>query len=170
MSAANEVPKVRVRNRGKVSSTLEMFKGLYKERYPDRAVRYVYDPGHKPELSGVLGRQAMGYRKVMLGDIGMASTSDDEKNEVRVGDLVLMSVSMDEAEEERKELSDRAREQMLMVDKQFRDQIEAEAEASAAKAGGGRKRPDIAPVGGAKIEERLHEYEIDPSKRKGDKE
>lgn len=169
MSTA-EIPKVRVRSRGKVSTTLEMFRGMYKERYPDRAVRYVYDPKHKPELSAVLARQAMGYRHVTLGEIGMASTSDDEGNEVRVGDLVLMSVSKDEADEERKELTDRAREQMLMVDKQFRDSIEAEAEASAAKAGGGRKRPDIAPVGGAKIEERLHEYEIDPNKRKEDKE
>lgn len=158
--------RVRVRNRGKVSSTLEFHAERYRERYPDRDVRYVYDPVHKPELSGTLGRQAMGYEFVTKGQLGMASTSDEENERIRVGDLVLMSVDKETADAIRDDLRQRAEDQRKLVDRQFRDSIEAEAEALAQKSGGKYKQPLMKPMGGVAIEERLHEYDIDPNAKR----
>lgn len=158
MSTQKEPPVVRTRSRGQVSTSLETYAKAYRDRYPDRDVRYVYDPSHKPELSGVLGRKAQGYQIVTLGEAGLASTSDEEDNPVRVGDLVLMSIDKKTRGQLRKEVNDKAAEQRLSVDRQFREAVNAAAEAADKE---GHTRAPVRPVGRASIEEREREYEIE---------
>lgn len=158
--------RIKVRSKGRVGATLEYYAELYRSKYPDRPVRYVYDPKHRPELSGTLGRQALGYQYVTMGDLGLASTSDEEETRVRVGDLVLMSVDKETADSLKSDLKRRAEEQHGLVDRQFRDSIEAEAEAVAHKGGGKYKKPLMKPMGGVVVEERTHEYNIDPNKKR----
>lgn len=160
MPKGKETPVVRTRSRGQVSSVLHRYADEYREKHPGREVRYVYDPVHKPELSGVLGRQAMGYEKVTLGDIGMASTSDEEVKPVRVGDLILMSVDKETRDEAKKELRDRATEQRLSVDRSYRDAIDQAAEDAGAQKLGHSREP-MRPIGRASIDEREKEYEFE---------
>lgn len=158
MSKKNKPPAVRTRSRGQVSSTLSRFATMYRERYPDRRVRWVYDPEHKPELSGVLGRQSQGYEMVTKKHIEVASTSDEEDQPVRVGDLVLMSIDKESKDAVRKENRLRAEEQRKGVDRKYREQIKEVAEAAEAK---DHSRAPMRPVGRASIIEKEKEYEIE---------
>lgn len=156
--AKKEAPVVRVRSRGQISGTLERFAAMYEQRYPEKATRYVYDPSHKPELSGVMGRQAMGYEVVTWGEIGIVG--DDRRKEedpVRVGDLVLMGVDKEIKEKLRAERRQWAKDQTESVQRKFYEEIEKEAES---KTPGHHRSPVARPLGRAVIEERDFEYDI----------
>jgi len=150
-------PVVRVRSVGQVTSTLEKYAALYRVGHPDRDVRYVYDPTHKPELSAVLERASDGYEMVTLGEIGMASISDDENKPVRVGDLVLMSIDKETLSELKQIEADRATEQRMSVSRAYRDAIEAAASESQ-KSG---TRSPIRSVGKVSIDLKEKEYEFE---------
>lgn len=152
-----ELPFVRVRNIGQVTSTLERYAALYRAEHPDRDVRYVYDPTHKPELSGILERVSDGYTLVTNGEIGTASTSDEEHIPVRVGDLVMMSIDKKTQKDLRKADADIAAEQRLSVSRAYRDAIESAASE-------GRKvgaRDPITSVGQVSIDVKEKEYDIE---------
>lgn len=151
-------PVVRVRSRGQVSQALERFAEAYRARYPERDVRYVYDPTHKPELSGVMGRQAMGYEIVKYGELGLPET-DEKKEEqtVRVGDLVLMSIDKKTKAALREERAQWARDRTTSVQRQYYDEIER---AASEKTPSHHSGPAARPLGRAVIEEREHVYEV----------
>lgn len=151
-----EAPVVRVRSRGQISGALEGHAEKYRDRYPERDVRYVYDPTHKPELSGIVGRQAMGYELVTWGEIGVTGAKEEEV--VRVGDLVLMSIDKETKQAIRDERAHLSRERMESVSRSFYTKIE---EAASEKTPRHHSGPGVRPLGQATIEERVHEYEIE---------
>lgn len=157
--ASKQTPPVRVRARGQISGALERYAEKYREQYPDRDVRYVYDPQHKPELSGVLGRQAEGYEVVTLAEIGQ--TGENENKPVRVGDLVLMSIPKEEREKLKLERQIIAAEQRASVQKEYYDEIEKSAHA--ARPGHHTRNPSR-PIGIATVEEKELTYEIEQRK------
>lgn len=151
---------VRVRSRGQVSQALERFAEMYRNNYPERDVRYVYDPTHKPELSGIMGRQALGYQIVTYGELGLVDEKEGvaEDQTVRVGDLVLMSVDKDTKQALRDEREELARDQMKKVNREFYHEVEEEARKRTPRDHSG---PGSRPIGRAVIEERSFEYDIE---------
>lgn len=160
MSPAKKAPRkppvVKTRSVGRVSSTLDHFARTYVEKFPDRDVRYVFHPENKEELSGVTGRLMQGYQLATMGEIGAASTSDDEDKLIRVGDVVLMWIGKEERQDIKDELKQRAIDQKLAVDRQYRDALERAAD----EADSGHGRPPLRALGRAAIEEKEHQYEI----------
>lgn len=149
---------VRVRNRGQISNALERQAEEYRKQFPDREVRYVYDPEHKPELSGILGRKAQGYRIVTQAEVGLTGDEAEENKPVRVGDLVLMSIPRAEKEAEEAYRANLSKEQMQRVQRDFyQDQGEL---GSRSKPGHHSKAP-TRPIGTATIEERDFEYDVE---------
>lgn len=158
MANRKQPPVVRARSRGQISGALERYAGLYRRQYPDREVRYVYDPEHKPELSGILARQASGYEIVTNGEIEATGRGLKADDPVRVGDLVLMSIPKEEKEREEAYRHSQAKEQLKRVDRDFYHEV-GEAGNSAQKPG--HKGPPMRPVGSSKTEERELTYEVE---------
>lgn len=152
-----EAPVVRVRSRGQVSSTLERFAEIYRAQNEGRDVRYVYDPTHRPELSGVMGRRAMGYETVTFGQIGEEGPGQKADDPVRVGDLVLMSIGKEAKEAIRQERAGYAKDRAQSVQRQFYDEIEKAANESTPSHHSG---PAARPLGRAVIEERELSYDV----------
>lgn len=157
-SKKREAPAiVRVRSAGQISQALEGYAAKYRENYPNRAVRYVYDPTHKPELSNVLGRQAMGYELVKYRELELDSDSVDDDAVVRVGDLVLMSIDADTKQALVEEREGWAKDQMKQVQRKFYNEVEEAAEKRTPSHHSG---PAARPLGRAVIEERSFEYDV----------
>lgn len=154
-----QAPVVRARSRGVVSGSLENFAARYREQFPDRDVRYVYDPTHRPELSGVLGRQAEGYRIVRMEELGLEENPDLPGDKpVRVGDLVMMSISKVERAALRKERDGYAKEQRDSISRQFYAAQEQIADAHKKE---GHTRPGTRPIGNVDIQDKTFEYDIE---------
>lgn len=149
--------RVRVRNRGQVTSTLERYGAAYRERYPERDCRYVYDPQHKQELSGVISRQADGYEIVTMGEIGLGGP-EKEGQTVRVGDLVLMSIDKEARQELIEAREQLSRDQLETVQRSFYDAQEALATEAMKE---GMSKPPMKPMGSVLISEKQFEYDID---------
>lgn len=158
-----QAPVVRVRSRGVISGTLERYAARYREQYPGRDVRYVYDPQHKPELSGVVGRQATGYELVTYGELQMDLRGVKDDDVVRVGDLVLMSIDKETRAALKAEREQDALEQRQMVKRSYYEQIEKDANAAAKE---GYTRPPSHPIGDVTIEDKVFEYDVE--QRKGE--
>lgn len=153
-----EAPDVRVRNRGQVTSTLERYADAYRKRYPDRDVRWVYNPTHKPELSGILGRSAEGYRVVTWGELGMEIEGMKEDAIVQVADLALMSIDKATRAKLRADREQAAKDQLNLVKRKFYEEVDAEA--SAVKPSH-HSRPPMRAVGEASIQEKEFEYNVE---------
>lgn len=160
---AKSAPNVRVRSRGQVSGILEMYAAAYRKRYPERAVRYVYDPEHRKELSGVLGRMAQGYQLVTFGELDLGVAGFKDEDTVRVSDLVLMSIPAEEKEELVAERQSYATEQRRSVEREYYQKIE---QAANENSNPNHTRPGATPIGRASIQEREFEYDIE--QRSGD--
>lgn len=152
-----QAPVARVRNRGQVSSTLERYAEMYRERYPERDVRYVYDPKHKPELSGVLGREADGYEIVTYAEVGVEDETKEDQP-VRVGDLVLMSIPKETKDALRRERESYAKEQRESVQRSYYEEIEKAANENSNP---NHTRPGSSPMGRATITEKEFSYDIE---------
>lgn len=163
--AEKKLPPVRVRARGQISRALESYAEKYREQYPDRDVRYVYDPAHKPELSGILGRQAEGYEIVTYSEVG-DEKEDRADKPVRVGDLVLMSIGREEREKLKLQREIAAAEQRVTVQRSYYEEIEKAA--TAAKPAHHSRNPSK-PVGIATIEEKEFSYNIEQRSEEGGK-
>lgn len=155
-ATAKKPPVVKTRSAGRISSTLDHFASKYLERYPDRDVRYVFHPEGKEHLSGVTGRHMQGYHTATLGELGAASTSDEEEKPIRVGDVILMWIGKEERQAIKDDLRQRAIDQKLAVDRQYRDALDQAADEADSNHG----RPPLRAIGRAAIEEKEHEYEI----------
>lgn len=155
---AKEARVVRVRSRGQVSSVLEAYAEAYRKKFPERSVRYVYDPENKPELSGVVGRMAAGYEHVTWEDLGMTSDKRPAGGYVRVGDTVLMSIPTEVREEELLLRSEMAIEQRQTVQREYYAEIEKEADAVTPDT---HSRAAAAPTGRVSVKEKSFEYEIE---------
>lgn len=151
-----KAPVVRVSSRGQVSQALERLAAMYREQFPEREVRYVYDPTHKPELSGVMGREASGYELVYYRELGEGVKEDPEKV-VRVGDLVLMSIEADKKQALRDERAEWARSRAEAVQRKFYEEAQIAAKSGTPSHHSG---PAIRAIGSAKIEEKVHEYDV----------
>lgn len=122
-------PKVRTQTPGRVSSTLEKIADAYRNEHPQMEPRWIYDPAHKPELSGTTGRLAMGYQSVTWGELAGTplprppKAGDDDP--VRVADVVLMAISSEEKREIERENAERAAEQLRSVDRDYYEAIES---------------------------------------------
>lgn len=166
-------PRISARKRGRVTNTLEMFATQFKKNNPEKDCRWIYDPISKPELSGVMGRMAQGYRVVYgkdLGDETMLEVSGlkaDEK--IRVGDVVLMGVPIAVRDELREDNRMAAAEQLSKIDQDFYQNIQSIDKGGKESADTNlesRHRPR--PIGRSVIEER--EFEFDIEQRTGEEE
>lgn len=150
-------PRVEVRNRGKVSATLEGIAEEFQKDNPELKCRWVYSPEHKPDLSNVIGRKAQGYRVVVGKDSSMATEmlglEPDEK--VRVGDVILMAIPLDEYREIEADLRARAEAEKDRVSHEYYEATERIATA------GMRPEHKPRPRGRAVIEERDFEFEVE---------
>lgn len=153
------VPKVRARNRGTITSTLERYREAYVAQHPGKMARYVYHPEHKPELSKVLERQAAGYQLVKFGHLGIELPEGISKDaNVRVADLVLMSVDKEVAQQLAAENLRNAQQQMTSVQSKYYSDIEQVAEGHRNPE---HQRPGARPIGSAAIATKDFEYNIE---------
>lgn len=145
------IPQVDSKKAGHVGQTLEGIALLYKQKHPDREVCWVYSPLHRGELSNVMTKRSQGYIPVMVKDVG---TLDGFKSsdQMRVGDLVLMSVEKEIHEKLEAEVKERADEQLNQIEQEYYENIGALDAREGAE-------PRMRPAGRAVIEERDHEYE-----------
>lgn len=161
---AERAPKrIRARSRGRVTSTLEVYAERYRERFPERDCRWVYDPTHRPELSNVMSREADGYERVTLGDLGMDENPEQSGKLVRVSDLILMGIDKELRMELAQERDQLARDQREMIQREFYDSTEKSAAAAHKE---GHARPPSRPIGSVSIEEKEFEYDVE--QRQGD--
>ena len=116
---AERVPSVRTRHPGKVNRILEGIAQMFKGNNPTMDCRWVYHPEHKKELSNVIARKYEGYQHVEMSDLGEDAADLVDGDEVRVGDVVLMKISLIERGELFDELNTRAREQSESVEGNF---------------------------------------------------
>lgn len=158
MPEQKKAPVVRARNRGQITSTLERYSDAYRAAHPDRAVRYVYSPEHRPELSGVIGREAVGFKLVTYEELGITFEGMDPKAVVRVADLVLMSIEADKAAEQRVENRQHALEALKTTQQDFYEKTEQLGESTRSRTSG---RPGIRPIGSSDLAIKTHEYEIE---------
>lgn len=168
------VPRVTARRAGRVTTTLNTLADAYRSANPSMDCRWVYDPVHKPELSGVMGRMAEGYRKVYGKDLTNGEVTEaiglkpDEP--IRVGDSVLMGITRVERSELKSQVDEYARDAVQSIDHKFYAAIEGikegglvDGEASPLS---DKHRPK--PMGRSIIEER--EFEFDYTQKTGEEE
>jgi len=146
------VPRVSSRSRGKVSQTLELLGEMYLERHPDRDIRWVYHPEHRPDLSNVITRRAYGYEEVYVRELGESVLGLKDADVVRVGDVVMMSCPAEVKKELREEIAERAREQASSVERGYYEAIDEIKKPSGA---------EMRARGKAAIEEREVAYDIE---------
>lgn len=158
MANRKQPPVIRARSRGQISGALERYAEMYRSKYPDREVRYVYDPEHKPELSGILARQAAGYEIVSYAEIDATGRGVEGEEPVRVGDLVLMSIPRELKEAEEQYRHSQAKDQLSRVDQDFYHEV---GEAGGKAQRQTHKGPPMRPVGSSKIEEREITYDVE---------
>jgi hypothetical protein len=119
----NAAPVTRVKSAGRVSRRLEVLAKMYLRTRPDKAVRFVYSPEHKPELSNVTSRHIDGYRMVYVkdlgDDVGEMLPGMKPKDPVRVGDVVMMSIDADVRQELLAELDQAAAGELDRVEEEF---------------------------------------------------
>ena len=154
------VPEVRSTVPGKVNRTLEGLGERYKTLFPDRDCRWVYSPQHRPELSNVIARKAEGYRKVKTEEIDMDLEDLESGDNVRVGDVILMSIPREEREgliAERQEIAD---EQTRSTERSYYE----ESEAMFAEARTQGDESSGRPKGRSKTEVRTLEYDVNQDK------
>ena len=140
---------------GKVNRTLESLAEIYKKKFPDRDCRWVYSPEHKRELSNTISRASEGYRKVRVKELDVELEDLSSDDVVRIGDVILMSITGGEKKElveQRQELADEAsraveREYYQTSEEMF-DGVRTESDESSGR-----------PRGRTKTEIRTHEYD-----------
>lgn len=121
-------PHTRVRSGGKVNRRLRTIADLYLASHPEMAVRWVYSPLHKPELSNVIDRQIDGYVMVYVRDLGegtvalMPGVEADEP--ARVGDTILMAIAAAEQREIQADLDQAALDEYGRVEEEFQGAVE----------------------------------------------
>ena len=142
-------PKVTSSSRGKISATLEGVADEYKRLYPDLEVRWVFHSARKPELSNVISRMAEGYSMVDPKDFKGYPIEPfiDEKDSVRLADVVLMKIPAGQRKVNRIERQRLADSQLSQVKEGFHDAM------SQVSAG----RHQATPRGGIKLEEKDHD-------------
>lgn len=149
------IPHVVSNAPGKVNRTLESLAEIYKKKFPDRDCRWVYSPEHKRELSNTISRAAEGYRKVRVKELEVELEDLSSDDVVRIGDVILMSITRGEKKElveQRQELADEAiraveREYYETSEEMF-DGVRTESDESSGR-----------PRGRTKTEIRTHEYD-----------
>lgn len=160
MSETTRRPRVRVRNRGRVTEAMRAISSAYRKA-SGRECRWVYDPIHRPELSGVLPRMADGYLKVHgrdLEDTELLKTLGlKEDDPVRFADSVLMSISTEERNEIKKELQEAADDQIRSIDRKYYEAIDGIGVGDGGKALDEQHKPR--PRGRSVIEEREFAFE-----------
>ncbi len=119
-----KAPHTRVKSRGKVSQRLEILANMYLETRPKEAVRWVFSPEHKPDLSNVVNRQIDGYRLTYVRDLGDKDTvaflpGMKPSDLVRVGDVVMMAIDAAIQQEIREDLDGAAAEERTRVEQEF---------------------------------------------------
>lgn len=123
-----KAPHTRVRSGGKVGRRLKMLADMYIKGHPDKDVRFVYSPEHKPELSNVTSRHIDGYRMCYVKDLGddVAEMLPGMKPEdpVRVGDVVMMGIAATIRREIQEELDQAAADEMGRVQEEFYEAID----------------------------------------------
>jgi hypothetical protein len=147
------IPTVDSRKAGQVGQMLEGLALAFKEKFPDREVRWVYSPLHRGELSNIMTKRAQGYKPVFVKDIGTLDGFDPDE-QVRISDLVLMSIPKEVHKKIEAEVKERADEQLKSVEQEYYDKIGTLDARDGAD-------PRMRPAGRAVIEERDHEYEIE---------
>lgn len=147
-----KAPKVATRKKGRINQALDGFAEQYEKQNPGRSAQWVYSPAHNPELSNIMSRRSQGYRPVDASELGSDSTYQDDEGEVRVGDLLLMSIADEEREEILQEKRERAEDQIQSVEADYYDNITS-------LGNNDHGRPRMSPAGRSVIEKRDHEYE-----------
>lgn len=103
-------PTIRARRRGSTTDILKTVADQYLEKNPDREIRWVYAPEHDARHSQIYRRQAQGYKLVDPQNEELDFPHGITGSQVRVGDLVLMSIDKDsrsEDEQMQKEIAQR---------------------------------------------------------------
>lgn len=157
------VPEVRSSVPGKVNRTLETLGARYKELFPERDCRWVYSPQHKPELSNVIARKAEGYRKVKTGEMDMDLEDLESGDNVRVGDVILMSIPRIEREgliAERQEIADK---QTRSTERRYYEESEEMFDRSRTDG----DESSGSPKGGVKTEVKSFEFDINQREGEG---
>lgn len=119
-------PVTRVKSAGRINRRLEQLADLYTALNPGRAVRWVYDPQHKPDMSNLLSRQIDGYEIILVKDLGESIALPGMKPDepARVGDTVMMSIAEDVVKSMRADLDQAASDEMTRVETEFHDAID----------------------------------------------
>lgn len=121
-------PMTRVRSGGKVGRRLKLLADMYIAKHPNQAVRFVYSPEHKPELSNITSRHIDGYRvcyvKDLGDDVGEMLPGMKPEDSVRVGDVVMMAIAADIRQEMQADLDQATADEMGRVQEEFYDAVE----------------------------------------------
>ncbi len=127
-AAKRSAPVTRVKSGGRVSRRLEVIAEIYLRTRPNKAVRFVYSPEHKPELSNVTSRHIDGYRTVYVKDLGddVGEMMPGIKSEdpVRVGDVIMMSIDAEIRQEIQDDLDQAATGELSRVEEEFHHAVE----------------------------------------------
>lgn len=113
------VPVTRVKGKGRIGRMLDSLAATYEQNNPNRKLRWVYSPIHKPELSNIIAKRADGFVEVTVDELGTDVPGLKGEETLRVGDVIGMSIPTDIAKEMREELADAAKEQARSVERDF---------------------------------------------------
>lgn len=151
-----KVPNVRTRRRQRVNSLMDHLANAYRESHEGRDIRYVYHSQTDPSKSNVISRQMDGYQLVKVKDLpeDIGQSMGEPEDLVRVGDVVLMSISVEQKKEIRDDIHDAALESFQQVEEDYYAAIE--------ETQGGRKAEYRSRARGkVDVEQREFEYEVD---------
>ena len=151
------VPSVAASAPGKINRTLESLGEIYKQKFPERDCRWVYSPEHRRELSNVIARNAEGYRRVMVRDLGVDLEGLENDDVVRVGDVILMGISREEREELAVDKQQLADEQVRTVEREYYETSEEMFDETRTQS----DESSGAPRGRSKTQIRTHEYDAE---------
>ncbi len=88
-------PYLRARQRGTYTAMMEECEKAFKAKNPDREIYWAADPEHDKKFSKVPKRQMMGYELVDAQTDEIKQVMGEIGSQVRIGDLVMMSIPRD---------------------------------------------------------------------------
>lgn len=114
------LPRVRAR-RGRIGGAMQQYGELYRQKHPERDVRFVRDPVKNSDQSNVTKRLTEGYVPVTWADMGDAVPGKKPSDVVRLGDVILMSIPTKLREEALAYEADAAAAELDRIEKEFYD-------------------------------------------------
>lgn len=151
--------KIATRPNGKIGRRLHDAAEAYKKRYPDRAVRWGFDPVTDKSKSRILDHKMDGYEVVQASDLGKEMAESGiygaPDQPVRVVDVVLLSTAASNQKEKRVDRNMKAAEAATAPERIYVESMKEKME-----------RPGFKVVGAIKRTEETFDVRKLPNKRK----